>query len=96
MPLDPTQAHVFQVASRPTKEARLTCPDHHLVPQSCNDTCSLADAICDNAERICDIADELGKDDDYAQGKCASAKASCREGKQRCCDCSKKQQELPQ
>ena len=34
------------------------------------------------------IADDLGKDDDYAQEKCTSAKASCREAKQRCCNCS--------
>jgi hypothetical protein len=89
MPLDPTQQHVFQLAQRTAKEARLTCPEHHEVPRACNDVCNLADDICDNAERICQIADELGKDDDYAQGKCASAKASCREAKQRCCDCSK-------
>jgi hypothetical protein len=90
MPLDPTPQVVMQMAGRPAKEARLTCPDHHEVPNTCNDTCNLADDICDNAERICQIADELGKADDYAQGKCASAKASCREAKQSCCACSKK------
>ena len=95
MPLDPLPQTLTMMANRPAKDARLTCPDHHAVPKSCNDNCNLADDICDNAERICQIADELGKDDDYSQGKCASAKASCREAKQRCCDCSKKQ-ELPQ
>ena len=64
------------------------CADDHKVPTTCDDVCSLADAICDNAEAICTIADELGKDDDFAQDKCTSAKASCREAKQKCCGCS--------
>lgn len=71
-------------------DAKRACPDNHKVPASCNDICSLADAICDNAESICGLADELGKGDDFAQGKCTSAKASCREAKQRCCGCSDK------
>lgn len=71
-------------------DAKRACPDAHKVPESCNDVCSLADAICDNAEAICGLADELGKTDDFAQGKCTSAKASCREAKQRCCGCSDK------
>jgi hypothetical protein len=73
-------------------EAKRACPDNHPVPRTCNDICSIADAICDNAESICGLADELGKDDDFAQGKCTSAKASCREAKQRCCGCSDKDQ----
>jgi hypothetical protein len=89
MPLDPTPQDVAQMAKGSAKQARLACPDHHEVPKSCNDTCNLADAICDNAERICQIADELGRSDDYAQGKCASANASCREAKQECCACSR-------
>ena len=93
MPLDPFQQDVIQMANRPAKEARLTCPDHHAVPKTCNDVCNLADDICDNAERICDLADQLGKQDDWAQGKCASAKASCREAKQKCCECSKKEEQ---
>ncbi len=67
-----------------------TCPVDHAVPQTCNDVCSIADNICDNAERICELAEQLGKDDTYGQQKCTSAKASCREAKQRCCGCSEK------
>ena len=33
-------------------------------------------------------AELLGKTDHDAQDKCTSAKASCREAKQRCCNCS--------
>ena len=65
------------------------CPDNHDVKPVCYDTCNLADDICDNAEQICKIASELPKDDTFAQSKCDDAKASCREGKQRCCDCGK-------
>jgi hypothetical protein len=64
------------------------CSEGHKVPPSCDDVCNLADAICDNAEAICTIAGELGKDDDFAQDKCSSAKGSCREAKQKCCGCS--------
>ena len=91
MVLDPTPADMFQWRSRPVSEAARVCPDGRTVPANvaCGDICSLADAICDNAEAICVIADELGKADRDAQDKCTSAKASCREAKQRCCNCSK-------
>ena len=91
MELDPTPADMFQWRSRPVSEAARVCPIGHAVPAppgTCSDICSLADAICDNAEAICGIADELGKADHDAQDKCVSAKASCREAKQRCCNCA--------
>jgi hypothetical protein len=52
----------------------------------CTDVCHIKDAICDNAESICRIADELPSDD-WARDKCTSAKASCKEARQRCCSC---------
>jgi hypothetical protein len=88
MPLDPAPQQVPQWLNRPIQEAAKVCPEGHTVPTTCNDVCNLSDDICDNAERICVIADELGKSDDWAQEKCASAKASCREAKQKCCSCS--------
>ena len=88
MALDPTPYDVMSIGPRPFAEVKHVCPDHHHVPNTCNDVCNLADDICDNAERICDLADQLGKTDEYAQEKCRSAKASCRESKQHCCDCS--------
>lgn len=89
MDLDPSPL-LISSPPRSVLEAKRVCPDGHAVPGSCNEVCSLADAICDNAEAICGLADELGKQDDFAQGKCTSAKASCREAKQRCCGCSDK------
>jgi len=88
MDLEPTPQSLFSVRNASAPEVAKSCPDGHPVPPTCSDVCNLADAICDNAETICNLADELGKGDDYAQQKCASGKASCREGKQRCCDCS--------
>lgn len=91
MDVEPSPILISQ-PPRSVSDAKRVCPDNHKVPTSCNDICSIADAICDNAEAICGLADELGKGDDFAQGKCTSAKASCREAKQRCCGCSDKPQ----
>ena len=88
MELDPSPATAIAWRGRTVPEAARVCPESHRVPQACGDVCNLADAICDNAERICILADELGRDDQLAQEKCTSSKASCREAKQRCCTCS--------
>ena len=89
--LDPPASMMQFVRGRTVGDLRTrTCPANHAVPQTCNDVCSIADNICDNAERICELATELGKDDSYGQQKCTSAKASCREAKQRCCGCAEK------
>jgi hypothetical protein len=88
MSLDPPRSFIFQFQGHSVQEAAHVCKAGEASPPRCDDACSIADNICDNAETICTLADELGKDDEYAQGKCASAKASCREAKQRCCNCS--------
>lgn len=87
MDLDPAPGTMNQWRSRTAFEAARVCPEALRVPPRCDDVCSLGDAICDNAERICSLADELGNDH-LAQDKCTSAKASCREAKQRCCGCA--------
>lgn len=73
---------------RPLSKALDVCPVH-AYPQTpkCKDVCNLADHICENADAICDLAGELDGNS-WAQGKCASAKASCKDGKKRCCDCN--------
>ena len=88
LPVEPRHEDVIQIRPIPYRDIGRVCPDNHPVPATCSDVCSLADAICDNAEQICILADELGKDDEWAQDKCASAKASCREAKKKCCKCS--------
>lgn len=86
MQLDPAPDSLMSVRNQTVQNAQRVCQVQ--VPTACNDVCNLSDAICDNAERICDIAAELGPDDKLGQEKCQSAKASCRESKQRCCKCS--------
>lgn len=86
MELDPAPLTMSQWRGRTVPEAARVCSEAIRVPPRCDDVCSLGDAICDNAERICTLADELGNDH-LAQEKCTSAKASCREAKQRCCSC---------
>jgi hypothetical protein len=88
MPLDPPHSMELQFERSPVDQVKRVCTDGHEVPKTCDDVCDLATAICDNAEAICGLADDLGKDDTFAQEKCTAAKASCREAKQRCCDCS--------
>lgn len=92
--VDPPAELLQEFRDRSLKEAQRVCPDTHPITKVCEDICSLADAICDNAEAICDIAAKLGKDDHQAQEKCTSAKASCKEAKQRCC--AKCSEEPPQ
>jgi hypothetical protein len=89
MEVDPSPI-LIGAPPKSVSDAKRVCPEAHPVPTECTDVCSIAENICDNAERICQLADELGKQDDFAQGKCTSSKASCREAKQRCCGCSDK------
>lgn len=62
-----------------------TC--HPAASTSCGDVCRLSDSICDNSVKICKLADELGGDE-WAAGKCASAKQTCGDAHKRCCECS--------
>jgi hypothetical protein len=58
-------------------------------PQSsarCQDVCTLSDSICKNQQRICELANQLAGDD-WAAGKCTSARASCQAAHDRCCSC---------
>ena len=84
-PIDLTQRPEF--IQPPVKKLR-QCQGEEDPPKTaeCTDVCTLKDDICDNAESICRIADELG-DDAWAQEKCKSAKASCKEATEKCCGC---------
>jgi hypothetical protein len=87
MGLDPAPKTILMVERRTAKKVarERLCPANP-PPPACDDVCGLSDAICENAESICGIAAELAPDD-WAEEKCNSAKASCREAKQRCCSC---------
>ena len=49
----------------------------------------------DDAETICNLADDLGEERHWAQDKCSSAKASCRDAKKKCCGCSESKPATP-
>lgn len=80
------QTHVIRATDSDSVSALRVCP---AAPETdrCRDVCDLKDAICDNAERICDIAREIGNDP-WSAEKCSSAKASCKEARERCCRCT--------
>ena len=84
-PVDPPHEDVLAIKGKTVDQISAICRPPQPEPQACADVCSLAEAICDNAEQICILADELGKNDDWAQRKCMSAKASCRDSKKKCC-----------
>ena len=87
MDLEPAPKTILQVENRTAKKIarERLCPAKP-PPPACDDVCGLSEAICENSESICGIAAELAPDD-WAEQKCNSAKASCREAKQRCCSC---------
>jgi len=85
---DPSRTDQELWMVRPLSKAIEVCPiDEYPQTPKCQDVCTLADHICENADAICDLAEDL-KDNDWAQRKCASAKASCKDGKKRCCTCN--------
>lgn len=84
--VEPEARAVLQMRKVTVRHAKAVCPAGYQPPTACTDVCGLADAICDNAEAICGIAADLDGDA-WADEKCDSAKASCREAKQRCCAC---------
>jgi hypothetical protein len=68
------------------------CPDHDSMTKECDENCNLADHICDNAEEICRIAGDLRNTANHAWAaeKCDQGRASCKEARQKCCDCNAK------
>lgn len=85
--VEPPPRAILEMRGKTTAQAARVCPQRvQAQTQVCTDVCSLADAICENADRICRIADEL-EGDAWADGKCSSAKASCKEARQACCRC---------
>lgn len=52
----------------------------------CTSACTLSTSICSNQQKICDLAKQLAGDD-WAAGKCESARASCQSAHDSCCSC---------
>jgi hypothetical protein len=90
MGAEPRGNAIQQSVHVPIKKLRLCEQNPKVKTDKCMDVCKLADAICDNAEQICRIASEL-HDDPWANDKCNSAKASCKEATGQCCECAAKE-----
>jgi len=90
MSSEPLSALSSRMTKRQKVEELKICPEGlEPEPDQCTDKCSIRDNICDNAEAICRIADDLGSDP-WADDKCKSGKASCKEATESCCNCATK------
>ncbi len=86
--VEPDDATVLAMARTTAATAARACVLPTPPAATCTDVCELGSAICENAEDICAIAAEL-RGDSWAEDKCDSAKASCREAQERCCTCNR-------
>lgn len=59
---------------------------HPAPSPTCTDACNLSSSVCTNQQKLCDLAAQLAGDD-WAAGKCASARESCKTTRDRCCSC---------
>ena len=85
--VEPPAETLLQYRHVPVKKLRL-CPDEPAPNgEKCKDVCTLKDHICDNAENICRIAEDLDGDG-WAIEKCNTAKASCKQATEKCCECA--------
>jgi hypothetical protein len=85
---EPPDLMKMSIWQKPVVEVRTSCEVSADPPDACADVCNIAEAICDNADEICRLAEDLAGDS-WAKEKCDSAKASCREAVERCCDCAR-------
>jgi hypothetical protein len=92
--VEPAPERVSAMSDVAASAAAASCELPAPAAGSCRDVCELGGSICDNAIAICRIADEL-PGDGWARDKCDSAKGSCREAEERCCDCRRPDVGMP-
>lgn len=63
-----------------------TCDQPKGQSDTCKQSCTLKDSICENAKKICDIAGEMDGDR-WAAQKCADGNATCDAARKQCCEC---------
>ena len=91
--VEPPHSEIVKMHAEPATQAENICPEYgEPATPRCSDVCGIAEAICENADAICRIRSELPRDT-WAQGKCWSAKASCKEARQECCQCKSGEQQ---
>jgi hypothetical protein len=84
---EPSPGLIQNMRPIPFNKLRVCPDDPNPGTEPCRDVCGLKEKICENAEEICRIAGEIG-DDAWANAKCDSAKASCKEATEKCCSCA--------
>jgi len=91
--MDPSNDLIREARTYSTKAQM--CPDNEPDSGVCEDTCRVAQDICDNADYVCNLSDQLAKSPHHkwAVEKCASARASCKEASQKCCGCNEDHQD---
>ncbi len=83
----PQTAHPMTAMTAPMSPMSTQDNTCHPAPtDTCKDTCTLADSICDSANKICDLAKDL-PGDAWAEGKCSDAKQTCSDAHGKCCGC---------
>ena len=92
LPANPHRTELSAVYRSSIRRLRVCPKQPKPKTPKCTDVCTIKEAICDNAADICRIAGELPSDG-WARDKCTSAKASCKEARQRCCGCIAKEPE---
>jgi hypothetical protein len=71
---------VCKIETPPAKPAECT------PGPTCTDTCTQADAACDDATKICDIAKQM-RTEAWAAARCHDASATCADARHACCSC---------
>jgi len=55
--------------------------------ETCKQSCTLSDSICENSKKICDLAGQLAGDA-WAAKKCTDGNTTCTAAKAKCCKCT--------
>ncbi len=84
---DQLAVHEVEPMAATPQPLALTDPQcHPAKSDTCNASCDLSSSICKNADRICELAQQLAGDD-WAAGRCKSARQSCADANKKCCTC---------
>jgi hypothetical protein len=84
-PHEASVPHAAVAMSSPlTVQSDAAC--HPAKTDTCTQSCTLSDSICNNSAKICDLASKMAGDD-WAAKKCGTARETCEAGHKKCCDC---------
>jgi hypothetical protein len=87
LPMPPVPSCAPQCTATPMAAAVTSKDCHPGQSDTCQQTCTLSDAICDNAQHICTLAAQL-PGDSWAAEKCDAGKSTCDAAHAKCCACT--------